>query len=82
MRSMTTLPAVRRRRPLTRAGPAPSFATDETRWNAVKARDRAPNALAVAIPSHRVVRRDGGLSGYRWGTERKRALLQREEAEG
>jgi AraC family transcriptional regulator, regulatory protein of adaptative response / methylated-DNA-[protein]-cysteine methyltransferase len=38
----------------------------------------AANALAVAIPCHRVVRRDGGLSGYRWGAERKRTLLSRE----
>lgn len=38
----------------------------------------AANRLAVAIPCHRVVRRDGDLAGYRWGVERKRELLRRE----
>lgn len=40
----------------------------------------AANCLAVAIPCHRVVRSDGGLSGYRWGVARKQQLLDREAA--
>ena len=40
----------------------------------------AANALAVVVPCHRVVRSDGRLSGYRWGVQRKRTLLEREAA--
>ena len=50
------------------------------RPGAVRAVARAcgANAVAVAVPCHRVVARDGGLAGYRWGVARKRALLARE----
>ncbi len=42
------------------------------------ARACATNPVAVAIPCHRVVREDGSLGGYRWGIERKKALLEME----
>jgi AraC family transcriptional regulator of adaptative response/methylated-DNA-[protein]-cysteine methyltransferase len=37
------------------------------------------NRISVLIPCHRVIRTDGGLGGYRWGTGRKRAMLEREQ---
>ncbi len=43
------------------------------------ARACATNPVAIAIPCHRVVREDGGISGYRWGIERKKTLLEMEQ---
>jgi len=44
------------------------------------ARACAANPVSLVIPCHRVVRADGGLGGYRWGLQRKQALLDREKA--
>ena len=65
------------------AGATASYAEVATRMGepkAVRAVAQAcgANALAVAIPCHRVVKSDGAISGYRWGVERKRELLARE----
>lgn len=67
------------------AGKTASYAGIAKRIGAPKAvravgRACAANAIAVAIPCHRVVRNDGAISGYRWGVARKRALLERETA--
>lgn len=42
------------------------------------ARACATNPVSVVVPCHRVVRQDGSLAGYRWGLERKQALLEKE----
>jgi AraC family transcriptional regulator, regulatory protein of adaptative response / methylated-DNA-[protein]-cysteine methyltransferase len=55
-------------------------AIGQPRASRAVARACATNPTAVAIPCHRVVREDGGISGYRWGVERKKALLEIEQA--
>jgi AraC family transcriptional regulator of adaptative response/methylated-DNA-[protein]-cysteine methyltransferase len=54
-------------------------ALGEPRSSRAVARACATNPVAVLVPCHRVVRADGGLSGYRWGPERKEKLLARED---
>ena len=58
------------------------IATALGRPSAVRAVGQAcgANNLALLVPCHRVVRGDGALGGYRWGIERKRALIARERA--
>ena len=65
------------------AGATASYAAVARRIDAPKAcravaQACGANLLALAIPCHRGVRNDGEVSGYRWGVERKRALLERE----
>ena len=62
----------------TRSYQAIARAIHQPRATRAVARACATNPVAIAIPCHRVVRADGGLGGYRWGSERKRRLLERE----
>jgi AraC family transcriptional regulator of adaptative response/methylated-DNA-[protein]-cysteine methyltransferase len=55
-------------------------ALDLPRGHRAVARACAANPVALIVPCHRVLRRDGGLGGYRWGVARKKALLARERA--
>ena len=69
-----------------RAGRTVSY-VELARWLSPLANPRAvasacaANPIALAIPCHRVVRNNGDLAGYRWGIERKRALIQKEAME-
>src|ERR1700722_926259 len=56
-------------------------AIGQPRARAGVARACATNPVAVAIPCHRIVREDGNISGYRWGAERKKTLLEMEQRE-
>jgi AraC family transcriptional regulator of adaptative response/methylated-DNA-[protein]-cysteine methyltransferase len=52
----------------------------EPRATRAVARACAQNKVSIAVPCHRVVGKDGDLTGYRWGVPRKRALLAGEAA--
>jgi AraC family transcriptional regulator of adaptative response/methylated-DNA-[protein]-cysteine methyltransferase len=64
------------------AGQTTTYGALATRLGTRDARDVteaiASNAIAILIPCHRVVKKDGSISGYRWGFQRKRTLLERE----
>ena len=66
----------------TRSYSAIARAIGKPRATRAVARACATNPAALVIPCHRVVREDGGLGGYRWGVERKSALLEREGSTG
>jgi AraC family transcriptional regulator of adaptative response/methylated-DNA-[protein]-cysteine methyltransferase len=63
----------------TRAYSDVARAIGEPRAIRAVARACATNHVCLVIPCHRVVQKDGGLGGYRWGVERKRRLLQKEK---
>jgi AraC family transcriptional regulator of adaptative response/methylated-DNA-[protein]-cysteine methyltransferase len=64
------------------AGTTTSYGEIASRMGTRDARDVtaaiAANGIAILVPCHRVLKKDGALSGYRWGARRKRALLDRE----
>ncbi len=65
----------------TRSYAAVAAAIGAPRATRAVARACATNPVAIVVPCHRVVRSDGALGGYRWGSERKRVLLEREAGE-
>ena len=68
------------------AGTTVSYSDIAARMGTRDARDVttaiAANHIAILVPCHRVVKKDGSLSGYRWGAKRKRTLLERERGGG
>ncbi|CAN7299008.1 methylated-DNA--[protein]-cysteine S-methyltransferase [Rhizobium sp. LjRoot30] len=65
------------------AGQTTNYGTLAAKLGSRDARDVtaaiASNPIAVIVPCHRVIKKDGSISGYRWGVQRKRALLAREK---